>query len=659
MGKNIKGVLNIDIVTYALSKKYTDKTIQGLGALKGANCTVKSIIENDDDTTVTFEWTGTGGTKETNVMTVPKGEDGVSVLNAHIDENQNLIVELSDGTEKNAGQLPVMKNSVDTELSDTSENPIANKAVSAELDNTVKLRKNFQAIAKEDDGSGGRPMHTITINTNTDKGDMSLSPEGITIRKNSASDTAPAAVISGESGITLYDTPVTFGQYRSSDKMKIQNNYIESDDTVNISTISSSPSLTSRIRFNTQKGSLAMSDVKSTYESSASATGQNSIAIGSTSKATGDNSIAVGKKSISSGNNSIAVGNSNYMGFWTKGTKASGNLSVALGDGVQAGYDKQVTIGSFNDNKSYNAFEIGNGGWQYPSGNYSENFSNAFSVDKTGNTLSKRNCISNGQIILQSPLLISKDISVGSVETAIAKNLYNILSYLKTELHRDDASLIRDIITGVDEFTFRVSDSYAYYMIQAKRTYLYKRGPENFNFEFSWHDALGKEQRCVISVSGTDALTDPVAHVFERRTYQVGTMEGATENNDGQSGLVPTPLKGQASYVFTGNGQWMPNILQLIKKETVAANSSVTITINDINFYLLSVIASGVPELDLYMISSYQNGGRLDCIRLTGSGDNVNYTVTRTGAEVLTITNKIAAASLECKLYRINLPNIW
>lgn len=126
-------MFKIDIVTYALSKKYTDKTAEGLGVLKGADCTVKSITENEGNITVTFEWTGTGGTKETSVMTVPKGENGVSVSNAYIDENQELIIELSDGTEKNAGQLPVMKNTVDTELSDTSENPIANKTVSAEL----------------------------------------------------------------------------------------------------------------------------------------------------------------------------------------------------------------------------------------------------------------------------------------------------------------------------------------------------------------------------------------------------------------------------------------------------------------------------------------------------------------------------------------------
>lgn len=99
-------MFKIDIVTYALSKKYTDKTVEGLGVLKGADCTVKSITENDDNITVTFEWTGTGGTKETSVMTVPKGEDGVSVKAVKIDEKSNLLFTMSDGSIINAGELP-------------------------------------------------------------------------------------------------------------------------------------------------------------------------------------------------------------------------------------------------------------------------------------------------------------------------------------------------------------------------------------------------------------------------------------------------------------------------------------------------------------------------------------------------------------------------
>lgn len=553
---------------------------------------------------------------------------------------------------------------VDSELSTTSENPVQNKVITSELDNTVKLRKNFQTIAKEDDGSGDIPMHTITINTDTDKGDMSISPEGVVIRKNSASDTAPGVVIKGESGITLYDTPITFGQYRSADEMKIYNNYIESDDTVNISTISSSPSLTSRIRFNTQKGSLAMSEVKSTYESSASAAGQNSIAIGSTSKATGDNSIAVGKKSTASGNNSIAVGESNYMGFWTKATKASGNLSVALGDGVQAGYNKQVAIGSFNDNKSYNAFEIGNGGWQYPSGNYSENFSNAFSVDKDGNTLTGKTMIAGGgSIELSSNFSISVNSIYPTMADTIIANFAKIIFNIRNILHRDNKTTFGDIMKDVDAFAFTFKTPYNEYTVHAKKMGVALRGSPVVEYEYSWLDTL-QEKKCVVSVMGstvyTDSSPDITATASIRKTdYSVGMIQGATENNNGQSGIVPAPLGGQASYVFTGNGQWTPNILQLAKKETVAASSSVAITISDTNFYLLSVIANGVPELDLYIISSHQNGGRLDCVRLTGSGDNVYYTVARSNAQEITITNKITESSLECKFYKINLPNIW
>lgn len=654
----------IDIVTYALSKKYTDKTAEGLGALKGANCTIKSITENDSNIAVTFEWTGAGGTKETSVMTVPKGEDGVSVSNAYIDENQELIIELSDGTEKNAGKLPVMKNAVDTELSDTSENPVQNKVITSELDNTVKLRKNYQTLAKEDDDSGGIPMHTITISTNTDTGDMSLSPEGITIRKNSASDTAPAVAITGESGITLYDTPITFGQYRSTGKMKIHNNYIESDDTVNISTISSSPSLTSRIRFNTQKGSLAMSDVKSTYESSASATGQSSTAIGSTSKATGDNSIAVGKNTTASGSNSIAVGNSNYMGFWTKATKASGNLSVALGDGVQAGYDKQVAIGSFNDNKSYNAFEIGNGGWQYPSGNYLENFSNAFSVDKDGNTLTGKTMIAgSGSIDISSNFSISVNSIYPTMADTIIANFAKIIFNIRNILHRDNKTTFGDIMKDVDTFAFTFKTPYNEYTVNAKKMGVSLRGSPAVEYEYSWLDTL-QENKCIVSVMGSTVYTDSSQDItatasIRKSDYSVGMIQGATENNNGQSGIVPAPLKGQASYVFTGNGQWTPNILQIRKNETVAESSSLAITIDDTNFYLLAITADSLPQMDMYIISSWQDGGKLDATRLTGSGDNSLYPISRTDDTVLTLTNNLPGSSLNCKLYKINLPTIW
>lgn len=71
----------MDILTYALAKSYTDKALLGVGALKGAPCTIKSQIETDDSYIITFEWTGTSGETETSQLIIKKPKDGKDGLN--------------------------------------------------------------------------------------------------------------------------------------------------------------------------------------------------------------------------------------------------------------------------------------------------------------------------------------------------------------------------------------------------------------------------------------------------------------------------------------------------------------------------------------------------------------------------------------------------
>jgi hypothetical protein len=52
----------MDIVSYVLSRKYTEDTVIGLGAIKGAPCTIKKTEHKDGVTYITFEWTATDGT---------------------------------------------------------------------------------------------------------------------------------------------------------------------------------------------------------------------------------------------------------------------------------------------------------------------------------------------------------------------------------------------------------------------------------------------------------------------------------------------------------------------------------------------------------------------------------------------------------------------
>ena len=60
--------MGLNAVTYALSKKYTDDSLIGIGALKGAPCKVKKVETINDQVVITLEWTDdTGNNHETEV----------------------------------------------------------------------------------------------------------------------------------------------------------------------------------------------------------------------------------------------------------------------------------------------------------------------------------------------------------------------------------------------------------------------------------------------------------------------------------------------------------------------------------------------------------------------------------------------------------------
>jgi hypothetical protein len=56
----------MDVITYALSRKYTQDTVQGMGAIKGASCQINSIVDNLDGThDITFLWYDTNNVAHT------------------------------------------------------------------------------------------------------------------------------------------------------------------------------------------------------------------------------------------------------------------------------------------------------------------------------------------------------------------------------------------------------------------------------------------------------------------------------------------------------------------------------------------------------------------------------------------------------------------
>lgn len=99
----------MDIVTYALAKKMASSVASGITEIETNGTTIRFKTTSGDWFTVKLN----------------------SVSNATVSANGHLIIELSDGTDIDAGVLPV--GTMDTALSATSENGVQNKVITAAL----------------------------------------------------------------------------------------------------------------------------------------------------------------------------------------------------------------------------------------------------------------------------------------------------------------------------------------------------------------------------------------------------------------------------------------------------------------------------------------------------------------------------------------------
>lgn len=114
----------LSIQTLAMAKKYTNESLVGVGALKGAPCTIKNIEKEDRVSKVTFEWTAADDTKRTSEMLI---EDGATISKVEVNEKNELIVTLSDNTSFNGGSIKTIKGNPGfspkvTESKDNTEN---------------------------------------------------------------------------------------------------------------------------------------------------------------------------------------------------------------------------------------------------------------------------------------------------------------------------------------------------------------------------------------------------------------------------------------------------------------------------------------------------------------------------------------------------------
>ena len=97
--------MGLSVVTYAISKKYTDETAIQFGGLKGAPCTIKNITEVEGGNIVVFEWKNDQGQTRTRNLLVKNGIQGTSISSAEINDQGHLVMLLTDGTEIDCGEI--------------------------------------------------------------------------------------------------------------------------------------------------------------------------------------------------------------------------------------------------------------------------------------------------------------------------------------------------------------------------------------------------------------------------------------------------------------------------------------------------------------------------------------------------------------------------
>lgn len=89
----------MDVVTLALAKNFTKDTVKGMGALKGASCTISSVNEVENGTEITFRYEDNTGAEHFETIFVKNGVDGKDGVDGS--GNGGEVVKIAVGYNKN------------------------------------------------------------------------------------------------------------------------------------------------------------------------------------------------------------------------------------------------------------------------------------------------------------------------------------------------------------------------------------------------------------------------------------------------------------------------------------------------------------------------------------------------------------------------------
>ena len=130
----------MDIITYILSKKYTNDSLDGIGAVKGAPCRISKIEPIEGGKKITSAGTSNSGVESTSTLIVKDGEQGngiakvekiktvdfVDTYRMTFDDGSTFEYEVANGSSSGSGKIDIIKvNGV--------ELPVIDKTVDIEI----------------------------------------------------------------------------------------------------------------------------------------------------------------------------------------------------------------------------------------------------------------------------------------------------------------------------------------------------------------------------------------------------------------------------------------------------------------------------------------------------------------------------------------------
>ena len=361
---------------------------------------------SDISTLPTFSSEGTGGRTAYDNQKCASGSRAIVAENGseskqYMLNNQDIWCPYSVSAGSSSGGSSESSITVDFALSETSENPVANKTITAALNNKADMTHTHTANEVGADASGSAASVLVEAKSYTDS-EIEILNEALNNKAN-ASDLPDLSVYALKS--KYGDTTIDVG--RKADTTVGNYSTAEGHSTTASGDCSHAEGVAT-----TASGDYSHAEGESTTASAESshAEGYSTTANVMYSHAEGYRTTANGPASHAEGYRATANGAASHAEG--ENTTAIGNNSHAGGTGTKALFTNEVAYGSYNKSNSDTLFSIGDG-------TDDDARHNAFEITKTGGILHDKNIATTDDIPVLTPYAKKTDVPGIKVNEAV------------------------------------------------------------------------------------------------------------------------------------------------------------------------------------------------------------------------------------------------